>query len=117
MLSRRFAIAIAVLTGATLELGVALFTGRYEAWDSSVYWTVGLPIVLVASCAIGYFAGRRDWFWVALIIPSQVSTMLIRNGEVGGLWPLMIALSAVLGAPFLVAAFITSRLRPKRNES
>jgi hypothetical protein len=114
MLSCRSAIIVAVLTGITLELGIGLLTGRGEAWDSGAYWTAGLPLALAVSCAIGYFAGRQGWHWAGLIIPSQVTTMLVRSGEVSGLWPLMIVLSAVLGAPFLVAAFITSRFRKER---
>jgi hypothetical protein len=38
-------------------------------------------------------------------------TMIVRSGELGGLWPLAVVLSAFLSAPFVVAAFIGSRFR------
>jgi hypothetical protein len=38
--------------------------------------------------------------------------MMVRSGELGGLWPLAFALSTILSAPFVVAAFLGSRLRP-----
>jgi hypothetical protein len=49
--------------------------------------------------------------WTILIVPSQVTTMIVRSGELGGLWPLTAALSAVLSAPFVFAAFVGSRFR------
>jgi len=39
--------------------------------------------------------------------------MMVRNGELGGLWPLTLILSAILSAPFVAAAFVGSRFRPK----
>jgi hypothetical protein len=38
-------------------------------------------------------------------------TMLMRRGELGGLWPLAVAVSAIFSAPFVVVAFVSSRLR------
>ena len=46
-------------------------------------------------------------------MPSQVTVMMLRTGEIGGLWPLMVVLASVLGTPFLFAAFIASRFRPR----
>jgi hypothetical protein len=45
------------------------------------------------------------------IVPAQVTTMMVRSGELGSLWPLAVALSAVLSAPFVAAAFAASRWR------
>ena len=109
---------VAVATGVVLELGIAVLTGRREAWDSGLYWTLGLPLTGMASVAIGYFARGRDWLWTCLVAPSQVMTMMVRSGELGGLWPLAVVLSSILSAPFVIAAFIGSRFRkeadPKR---
>lgn len=69
MLTEWAAIVASVVTGLALELGVAAVSGRREAWDSGVFWMVGLPAALVVSCAIGYLAGRRGWFWTGLIVP------------------------------------------------
>jgi hypothetical protein len=112
MLSKGAAIALSIGTGVVLELGVAAISGRREAWDSGLYWIAGLPVALVVSCAIGYFAGRRGWFWTVLIVPSQVLAMMLSSGEISGLWPLAVMLSSVFGAPFLVASFVASRFRP-----
>jgi NAD/NADP transhydrogenase beta subunit len=111
MLSTRTAVFLAISTGVALELAVHAISGRREAWDSEYYWMLGLPIAVLISIAIGFLSRRSGWLAALLIVPSQVMTMMLRSGEVGGLWPLTVVLSSILGAPFLFAAFVGSRFR------
>jgi hypothetical protein len=111
MLQRPAAIVLSVATGVALEMGVHLASGRREAWDSPVFWTVGLPAAALAALLIGFAARRPGWLWTVLIAPSQILTMMLRSGAIGNLWPLTLVLSAILSAPFVAAAFIGSRLR------
>ena len=110
-MTRHTTIACTVLTGVALELTIHLLTGRREAWDAPQFWTLGLPAALAASAAVGFFSNGTDWRWTALVAPSQVATMMVRSGEIGALFPLTVALSAVLSAPFLFVAFVASRFR------
>ena len=112
VLKTRTVIVLVVATGVALELGIHALSGRREAWDSPLYWTLGLPAAMVASVIIGFVARRADWLWSAALVPSQVMTMMVRSGEISGLWPLMLILSSVLSTPFIVASFIGSRFRP-----
>jgi hypothetical protein len=114
MLSKRTTILVAVLTGVALEWGIHALSGRREAWDSAEYWTLGLPVALAVSLVLGYLSRRTDWLWTLIVAPSQVATMMVRGGEVGNLWPLTLAASAILSTPFVVAAFVGSRFRRKR---
>jgi hypothetical protein len=111
MLQRPAILALSAATGVLLELGVALTSGRREAWDSPIYWTIGLPAAMVAALLIGFAARRPEWRWTVVIAPSQVLAMMVRSGEIGGLWPLTLVLSSILSAPFVAAAFVGSRLR------
>jgi hypothetical protein len=111
MMRKPAVIVIGVLTGVALELGIHALSGRREAWDSPQYWTIGLPIALVVSAAAGVFSRGTAWIWTLVIVPSQVLTMMLRSGDIGGLWPLTVALSAILSAPFVFAAFVGSRFR------
>jgi hypothetical protein len=115
MASRNIIIALSLVTGAALELFVAAVSGRREAWDSEQFWTMGLPAALLASLVIGFVSQRREWLWAFLVAPGQVMTMMARTGEIGNLWPLTLAASAVLSLPFVFAAFVGSLARPKRG--
>jgi hypothetical protein len=113
MLTRRATILLGVFTGVALELAIHALSGRREAWDSAQYWTIGLPAAAVVSVAIGFLSRGADWIWTLVIIPSQVLTMMLQSGELGGLLPLTLILSAILSAPFALAAFVGARFRPK----
>jgi len=112
VLNKRFTIGIAIATGVALELGIHALSGRREAWDSDLYWTVGLPIAGVMALLLGVLARRRDWLWAFAIVPSQITTMMVRSGEISILWPLTVVLGVVLSTPFAGLAFIGSKLRP-----
>ena len=111
VLKRRSVVALSVAAGIGLELGIHLLSGRREAWDSGLYWTLGLPLVALLSAAIGLASERSDWLWTFLIVPSQVTTMMVRSGEIGSLWPLTAVLSSILSTPFVAAAFVGSKMR------
>jgi len=113
MLRKRTTILLSVLTGVALELGIHALSGRREAWDSAQYWTIGLPLVAVVSVAIGFLSQQTDWIWTLVVVPSQVMTMVLRSRAGGGLWPLTLVLSSILSAPFVLAAFIGSKFRPR----
>jgi hypothetical protein len=111
VINQRTTILLSIGVGVGLELGIHALSGRREAWDSPLFWTVGLPAAAIASAAIGFSSRGGDWRWAALVVPSQTMTMMVRSGELGGLWPLAVILSAILSAPFVLASFIGSRFR------
>jgi NAD/NADP transhydrogenase beta subunit len=113
VLRTRTIIILSILTGVALELGIYALSGRREAWDSTQYWTIGLPLAVIASLAIGYLSRHTDWAWTVLVVPAQVTTMMLRSGEIGSLWPLAALLSAFLSLPFVVAAVVGAVLRPR----
>jgi hypothetical protein len=114
VLDKRLTVGLSILTGVGLELGIHALSGRREAWDSAQFWTLGLPVACLFSFAIGFLSRSTDWKWTLLVAPSQVMTMMVRGGEIGNLWPLTLAASTILSAPFFVASFVGSRLRPSR---
>lgn len=110
MLSRRTSILMALLTGVALEVLVSAASGRREAWDSSLYWTVGVPAALVMAVLIGFLSRDNDWLWTLLVVPGQFVAMAFKTQEFG-LLPLGLILGTVLSAPFLGAAFVGARMR------
>jgi hypothetical protein len=116
VIGARTAILLALLTGVALEIGVQAVSGRREAWDSPEFWSIGLPAAGLISVAIGALSRGRAWLGTIFIAPSQVTSMMIRSGEMGPLWPLAVILAGILSAPFVAAAFVGSRFRPRPNE-
>ena len=94
-----------------------VLTGRREAWDTTQYWQVGLPLAGIVSLALGYCSQHRGWAWTILLVPSQVFTMMVRNGEVGGLLPLALVLAMILSVPFVFLSFVGSVFRRKPASS
>jgi hypothetical protein len=51
-MSARTSLLLSLLVGVSLEVIVAAYSGRREAWDSTAYW-VGLPLAAIAAGLIG----------------------------------------------------------------
>jgi hypothetical protein len=117
MLSTPVAAVLSAVIGVVLELVIHAVTGRNEAWDSDLFWTAGMPAAMVASFGIGLLAKGRAWLGTLAVAPGQFATMSLRAGEIGTLWPLGLALSAILSAPFVGAAWAGWKLRGARRSS
>ena len=109
----RTAALLAVAVGVALEVSVSLATGRREAWDSALYWTIGLPIAVLIAGLIGFVSRGNGWLAATLIVPGQVLATAYRSGSIGSLtlWPLTLALACVLGLPFALVAYLGQRWR------
>lgn len=99
----------AALSGFVVCLAIALATGRREAWDSAVYFAVGVPIMCVLIFAISYLFPRRAWRWTLSMAVGQSVAMLLGGGSLS-LWPLSIIAMVVLSIPQLVTGFVASAL-------
>src|SRR4051812_30573788 len=106
MSNRRVAVpaAVAIAVGITLWLASSISTGKREAWDSSAYWGIAYPTAVLACAFLGYFFPDRPWRWAIALFEAQFLAMCLRNGELGGLWPLGLAMFAVIALPGVVAA-------------
>ena len=104
------------MIGAVLWFAAAVFTGKREPWDASAYWTLAYPAAILASAGLGYFHPERPWRWAFVLFEAQFLAMCVRNGELGNLWPLGMALFAVIALPGVVAAKLASRLRNRSEE-
>jgi hypothetical protein len=101
---------LAAFIGAALWLATSALTGRREAWDAAVYWTVAYPLALGACALLGYLYPTRAWLWAIVLFESQLLAMCIRNGEIGNLLPLGVMLFAVLALPGVLIAKLASRM-------
>jgi hypothetical protein len=106
---------VAVVAGMALWFAASLAGGRREAWDGPVYWSAAYPLAILVAAMIGHLWPDRPWRAVLLLFAAQFVAMCIRNGEVGNLWPLGLALFAVLALPAILAAKLAARYLPRRR--
>jgi hypothetical protein len=106
----RQATLVAAVAGLVLWFGASLITGRREAWDAGIYWSLFYPLALAASGLLGYFHPQRAWRWPFILFGFEFVAMCIRNGELGSLWPLGLVLFAGLALPGVVVARLGARL-------
>ncbi|MGB8274109.1 MAG: hypothetical protein WCF16_02440 [Alphaproteobacteria bacterium] len=97
--------SFAAAFGAMVWIVIAHVGERNEAWDSPLYASVGLPLMLVAAAFMGYFAPRHPWRYAIAMTGAQFITMLVTTG-VGALLPLGAAIFAVLTLPLGLSAWL-----------
>ena len=105
------AVIISAVIGFALWFGTSVLTGKREPWDASAYWAVAYPLALVACALLGYASPERPWRWVLALFAGQFIAMCVRNGELGGLWPLGLALFGILALPGILAAKVAARFK------
>ena len=111
------AVAAAAVAGFALWLLSSLLTGQREPWDASAYWTLAYPLAVLACGVLGYRYPERPWRWALALFAGQFIAMCVRNGEVGNLWPLGMALFAVLALPGILAAEVAARIGTASGEA
>ena len=103
--------AIAFVAGLLLMLAAAEVSGRREAWDSGVYWSVFYPLSVLACGLLGWLFPDRPWRWALALFLGQCIAMLLRNGELGSLFPLGVVLFGILSLPGVLVAKLGARMR------
>ena len=102
---------IALLGGAFLWLFTSLISGRAEAWDAPMYWTVTYPLAILMAGMLGYRAPHRAWRWGLAVMLVQAPVLMLTSGGSMNLLPLGLALFAILAMPAIAAATFGAKMR------
>ncbi len=113
-LSSMSAFLVAVASGALLWVATTALSGRREAWDSPLYWTVAYPAAVVIAGVLGALAPDRAWRWGLAIMLVQALTLAAATSSFG-LLPLGLIMFAVLAVPPVGAAVGGAALRRRRE--
>ena len=105
------AYAVALGGGASLWLLTSLISGRAEAWDAPMYWSVTYPLAILLAGVLGYRAPRRAWRWGLAVMLAQAPVLLLTSGGSMNLLPLGLALFGVLALPSVAVAMGAAALR------
>jgi hypothetical protein len=103
---------MAAVCGAAIWIIIALASGRREAWDSGLYFSMGLPTVCLISMAFGFFEPNRTWRWGVLPLAGQFVWMVLSQGP-GNLLPLGMIVFGVLSVPAIIAARVGAFIATK----
>jgi len=99
---------LAFLVGAADWELVRWLGTRREAWDDPVYWQLGLPLLVLTAFVLGLVWRERPWRWVVWLMVGQAAWSLgLALGQYGipNLLPMGLVAFALLGIPYLVAAY------------
>lgn len=96
---------VAVAIGIVVWIGVSIASGRREAWDSGLYFSIGMPIICIASAGLGFVEPNRPWLWGVLPQLGQFLWMLLAQGP-GNLLPLGMVAFGIFSVPSIITAMM-----------
>ena len=98
--------------GAAVWLAFARFDIHREGWDDPAWFTVGMPLLVLLCCGLGWMVPVRAWRWG--VAPMFAQGVLAFAGDpTASLLPLGLALFAILALPCIAAAALGGFLRRK----
>lgn len=113
----RLATLAVFVLGAGSWLALAAVVGNREAWDSAFYFVGLIPFSIVVGAACAWRFGGPSVRWPLAFFGGEFAMILASWLTVGGasLWPLSLAVLAVLALPCWLAASLGLRLRRARG--
>ena len=105
-------LTLAIFIGALTWAVISAASGRREAWDSSWYFSVGMPVICVASAILGFVEPQKSWRWGITPLAGQFLWMLFTQGP-GNLLPLGVIVFGVLSAPSILTAKLGAFVRSR----
>ena len=94
---------ISLVFGAAVWAAILQASGRREAWDSEIYFRVGLPVCYAVSGIFGFVEPQHSWRWGVLPFAGQFMWMIVSQG-VGSLMPLGAIAMGVIALPGVLLA-------------
>lgn len=116
--TRTEAMGFAFALGMALWALIGAFTNHAEAWDSSWYYYLGIPLMMLAAGLLGHTFPRKAYrhgLWISLGQFAAMVAIGLIHGEGWGLWPLSIVMAYVLSLPLQLAAIAGARLAKRKK--
>jgi hypothetical protein len=107
--AERSAYVVAGLVGAATWLVVSTASGRREAWDSDLYFSLALPAIGLAVALLGFLIPQRPWRWAFVPFGGQAVVAFLQN-PTGSLLPLGLVVFGFFGVACLIPAYVGAKL-------
>jgi len=96
--------------GALIWILISTASGKKEAWDSELYFSISMPAVCLLAALLGFLEPKQTWRWGAAPLAGQFLAMLLMVGP-GNLLPLGLIVFGVLAIPPILLARLGAYLR------
>ena len=111
LMKKEYCLLIAAAAGgALIWFLTSTASGKKEAWDSELYFSIGMPAVCLLAALLGFLEPKRTWRWGAAPLAGQFLAMLLMVGP-GNLLPLGLFVFGVLAIPPILLARLGAYLR------
>ena len=109
-------VVMAAAIGILIWVVVSTVASKSEAWDSPLYFVVGIPLLCVVAGVLALIEPNHPWKWVVVPLGAQAVWMFMTQGF-GNLAPLGVLFFGLLAIPLFIAArigafFGTRRAKP-----
>ncbi len=91
-----------------------MVSGRRAAFDSTLYYQIGMPVICFASAVLGFLEPHEAWRWGALPICGQFFWLLLTQGP-GNLLPLGVIAFSPLAVPSIISARVGAFVGRRRG--
>ena len=106
-------IPVAAFLGATVWISISMISGETEAWDSSLYYIGGIPILIVFAFVFGLVGPNRPWVWGVAFTVLQPVVMFAQQPDMGAKIFVSILFFIIIGALFTVSSVLGAFIRNK----
>ena len=103
--AERWAYGMSAVTGGATWFYIASAGGRREAWDSDLYFSVGLPIIALVAAVLGFLLPHRAWRWAFVPFGAQAVAAFVQN-PTANLLPIGLIVFGFFGVGCLVPTYI-----------
>jgi len=100
---------VSALSGISVWIGVGIIIRNTEAWDSPLYWKVGLPFLAFVTFIIGFIQPKAPYRWGLTQGLSQSIVILVQGLYFGygmNLYPPSIVVNIILSIPSILSAYL-----------
>ncbi len=88
--------------GLMINLVLAMATGRTEAWDSNVYYWLGIPLLSLIIFIISRQFPQQPWRWTISMAMGQVFSAILAGGD-SALGPVSMIFIIIISMPQFIA--------------
>ncbi|MEW5797367.1 MAG: hypothetical protein AB1728_00035 [Bacteroidota bacterium] len=101
------------LGGLIVWLSISMLTDKREAWDSDLFWFMGVPLMILLNAVASFLDPSQIVLKGILSVSLQPVAMIFQTGEIGSMLPLGLILFGFMGLFYSVGGVVGSFV--KRN--